>query len=219
MEIERWDKADRIAHLALVVSFIIGFITGLPVYDSELFGWLLPLTINTEIRAFLHHWVLIPLLAIAMVIPLVKFIKRGKTEILLTKKDIKDLITLIKRSIGLKVPEPELGFHHPGEKIVFFAAMISVLTFSITGIIMLFNIGGQTLFLWANIFHSLAAALMLIIITGHFLMAISPSNWSVLKAMFLDGRVSEEWAKKHSKGWLKELGIHKDDKIIVNNEL
>ena len=186
MEIQRWDKADRIAHLALVISFIIGFVTGLPIYDSELFGWLLPLTINPEFRAFLHHWVLIPLLAIAMVIPLVKFLKRGKTEILLTRKDIKDLILLMKRSLGLKAPEPELGFHHPGEKIVFLAAMVSVVTFSVTGIIMLFNIGGESLFLWANIFHSLAVALMLIVITGHFFMAISPSNWSVLKAMFIE---------------------------------
>ncbi len=203
--IERWKPIDRVSHWLLIISFLIGFITGLPVFDNSLFGWLVPLVGGTDIRKFLHNWVMIPLLGIVIILQIVKFAKQKGTEVFPTGKDIKDMLTLLKRNLGLNVEEPELGFHHPAEKFVFLAAFISVIIFSITGPIMVFNIGGPSLFLWSRLLHSLAAMLMLIVLAGHFFTAISPANWPVLRAMLKDGLVNKKWAMKHSKLWAEQV--------------
>lgn len=203
--LDRWGLLDRIAHWCLILSFVLGFLTGLPVFDHDLFGWGIIVVGGLSNRAFIHHWIVLILLGVAMLISFIKFLTKGSTEVFPTMKDVKDLIVLTKGWFGLKVEKPELGFHHPGEKFVFLGAFVSVIIFAITGPIMLFKIGGGTLFLWSRLLHSLAAMLMMIVLAGHFFMAISPSNWPVLKAMLVDGKVHVRWAKKHSKLWAEKV--------------
>lgn len=203
--LDRWSIWDRVAHVCLVIGFILGFLTGLPTFDYGLFGWMIDLVGGKTNRAFIHHWIVPAFLGVAMIVSVIKFLKMKGTDAFPTMKDIKDLIALVKRWLGMKVEEPELGFHHPGEKFVFLAALASLIIFAITGPIMVFWIGSHELFLWARFFHSLAVMLMMVVLAGHFFMAISPSNWPVLKAMFTNGKVHIKWAKKHSPKWAEEV--------------
>ena len=205
-EIFRWKLIDRVSHLFLVIAFIFGFLTGLPLYDNELFGWLIPLMGGPEIRGLIHRFIVAPLLIIVVILQTVKFLMQGgKTDAFPRLSEIPILLKMMKNALGLAKEKIELDFHHPGEKYVFLSAFIAVPTLGITGLIMWFGVGGQDWYLWARIIHLLAFMLMFIVLAGHFFMAISPSNWPVLKAMFVDGYVSLKWALHHSGKWAKRV--------------
>ena len=67
-EIFRWKLIDRISHLFLVIAFIFGFITGLPLYDYELFGWMMDLAGGPILRPLIHRFIVAPLLIIVIIL-------------------------------------------------------------------------------------------------------------------------------------------------------
>ncbi len=204
-EIFRWKLIDRISHLFLVIAFIFGFLTGLPLFDGEMFGWMIDLVGGPIMRSLIHRFIVAPLLIIVVILQVIKFLDQKRTDAFPRLSEVPILIKMMKNALGLGKEKIELDFHHPGEKYVFLSAFVAVPTLGITGLIMWFGVGGQDWYLWARILHALAFMLMMVVLAGHFFMAISPSNWPVLKAMFTDGYVSLKWAMHHSGAWAKRV--------------
>ncbi|MEM1676775.1 MAG: hypothetical protein QW095_02905, partial [Nitrososphaerota archaeon] len=101
--------------------------SGIPELQLEILGynlgdnfrWITDVIGGESIRRLLHRYVVTVLIGITIFIQttLSFSLRSKKSNILFTYKDLKDLVLYYKFRF-LKAPEPELGFHMPGEKLL-----------------------------------------------------------------------------------------------------
>lgn len=213
----KWNIVNRITHWLLVISIGILIFSGLPVFDYNHFSWLVWVFGGKDMRALVHRGAGV-VLAIAVAIHVVygayrilkAIFNHEKIEVMFTLKDLKDFMKIIKHWFGLSKEYPELGFHHPGEKGVYFAVALGIILTGPTGILLWFRWIAPEYLNLLTFLHELGFMIISIVITGHFILAITPTNWPILKAMFTDGKVSEKWARHHLRWW-KEACLQKRD--------
>jgi len=203
-EVLRWTKLARVTHFLLFLGVLIGVITGLPVLDGRLFRFLYTLVGGEVGRDFLHHYFITIVLGLALPLVIARGIesfKRKEESWWPGWRDIRESLIIAARWFKLTKRKPEIGFHHPLEKLLLLSTHVGLLLLGISGIPMaLLNIGYEYRALLLLI-HDIGFMLVIIPIIGHFMLAINPVNWETLKAMFLRGYVSVKWAKKHHPGW------------------
>ncbi|MDW8077225.1 MAG: cytochrome b/b6 domain-containing protein [Nitrososphaerota archaeon] len=203
--LKRWHALDRLTHLLILLGVLIGIISGLPELQLNIFGynlgnsfrWITDYIGGEAVRRLLHRYVLTILVGVAIVLHTLSFgLRSKKSNILFTYKDLRDLISYYKFRF-LKTPEPELGFHMPGEKLLYWIAGISLPILGATGIVMWTNAlpaGYEILRLLHRIFFILLTVFVII----HFILNIVlRDQWPALKAMFLTGKVPSVWVRKH----------------------
>jgi cytochrome b subunit of formate dehydrogenase len=203
--IEKWGVVDRVTHVFLVVGVSLNILTGLPLFDKEVFGFLLPLWQIEFPFGLRLHILAAALLVVALALHLsYRLLIHKPSEIRLTMSDIKDFLLITKHWFGLSKDYPRLGCHHPGQKMVYWgAAVLGLVVVGTSGIIL----AGETspLTTGALLLHDLAFILITAIVAGHFVLAITPSNWPVLRAMFTDGMVPLGWAMHHHPLWAEKV--------------
>jgi len=202
--VQRWSLLDRVAHWLLMVSVVILILTGLPLFHPEWFGFLGRLFTGTG-RALLHR-VSAVLLAAAATTHLCYRTRNPKTEVVITAKDIKDMVAITLHWFGLRKEYPEIGFHHPGEKFVYWgAAVFGTLASGVSGLLLWFPEILRGSHMWASLIHDIGFGVILILVAGHFMLAINHANWPVLRAMLFTGRVTRTWARHHHPAWVRDL--------------
>lgn len=203
----RWSILARITHWLLFVGVTLAILTGLPVLNGETFRFMYTLTGGEVGRKIIHHYLVSVLLVIALPLTIARGIeafKRGEESWWPGWADIRSMIKVSLRWFGLTKEYPVIGFHHPMEKLLLLSVHIGLLLLGISGLPMVFlNIGYEYRALLLLI-HEIGFLLVLIPIVGHFMLAINPVNWPVLKAMFTNGQVPQRWAEKHHPGWKPE---------------
>lgn len=204
--IVRWSLTERLAHYFAFIGVTTATITGLPVLDGKRFYPLLLIVGGPMVRAFLHRYVVTATLTIASILYLVKVYRSG-VGVIPRLKDFKDAITISLHWIGRSKEYPELDFHHPMEKLLSLSVGVGILLLGASGIPLAFGEVGKHLTTLLILVHDLGFAMVFIPIAGHFIMAINPSNWEALKAMFYHGKVSLEWALHHHPAWGKRVGL------------
>ncbi len=203
----RWDRLARAIHWLFVVSVGIGIITGLPTLDGERFNALIYLVGGRELRAVLHHYFITAALSAAFVLILIRFaivvrrpLEETGEEWVPTTKDFKDSLTIALNWLGFKRPRPPIGFHHPLEKYYIHIMHLGLLLLGISGIPLAFlDVGPYRWLLLLT--HDLGLVILIPPLVGHIMLAVNPVNWETLKAVFIDGKVSVAWAKKHHPAW------------------
>ncbi len=205
--IERWGVVDRINHWLLFAGVLLGVITGLPLFFPEIFGFvnrLLPpiAVINSTTGPHLGGAVL--LIAAATLHSVHGLVKR-RTAVFPNRKDVTDFMAITRHWFDPSKKYPLLGFHHPGEKAVYWGgAVFGLLLLGMSGMVLWFtNVfpGYQT---GALIVHDLGFGIVSVLVLGHFLQGITRKNWPSLKAMFITGTVPLSWAKPRHPLWTAE---------------
>jgi cytochrome b subunit of formate dehydrogenase len=202
--LEKWGMVDRITHVFLVVGVTFNILTGLPLFDKEIFGFLLPLWQFELLGVRLHILAAALLVGALLIHASYRLLVWKASEIWLTMSDIKDFMLITKHWFGLSKEYPRLGCHHPGQKMVYWgAAVLGLLSVGASGILL----GRDTspLSTAALLVHDLAFILMTAIVAGHFVLAITPTNWPVLRAMFTNGMVPTAWAEHHHPLWARKM--------------
>ena len=202
--VNRWSPVERLAHFFAFLGVTVATITGLPVLDGRLFHPLVLLVGGPTVRAFLHRYLVTASLTIASILYLVKVYKSG-IGVLPKKKDIEDAVAIALHWLRLSDKYPEIGFHHPMEKFLSLSVAAGIILLGASGIPLAFLEVGKEIAPFLILLHDAGFAMVFIPIAGHFMMAINPSNWETLKAMFYDGKVSLEWAIHHHPAWGKEV--------------
>lgn len=208
--ITRWGVLDRINHWLVFLGVVLAIATGLPIFAPSVFGFLNPLLgSRTGLNALVGpHLGGAFLLIAAAALHIIHAATKRKTSMIPTRKDIDDLMAISKHWFNSAKQYPQLGFHHPGEMAIYWgAAVLGIVLLGSSGLVLWFPdsfVGLQTL---ALIIHDVGFALVTVLIIGHFLLAVAPRNWPLLKAMFLTGSVPIAWAEKHHPQWVKEALI------------
>ena len=213
MMIRRWGAIDRLTHWLLMIGVTIEIVSGLPLFSANWFGFLVFLWHNRLLGYPLHIFAAVALMGAVGIHIGYRLIKRERSEMWLTQKDLKDLTIIGKHWFGITKEYPELGFHHPGEKFVYwFAAVLGLLSSGLSGLLMWLG-PASGLFSLALLVHDMGFVLMTALIAGHFLFSITPGNADVLRAMLVTGNCRLSWAQKHHPLWARKT----TQEVVIEN--
>ncbi|MDW8063867.1 MAG: cytochrome b/b6 domain-containing protein [Candidatus Caldarchaeum sp.] len=212
MKVLRWTRLARVTHWLMFVGVTIGFITGLPTLLGAEFKWIYDLLGGEAVREFLHYYVTILILGPAIPLTIARAFQAREAEWWWPSwRDIRDAMTVAFRWIGLTKKYPQIGFHHPLEKIYLLAVHVGLLLLGVSGILMVFDVLGTRYEATLLLIHDFGFILTGLPLAAHFFLSINPVNWEALRAIFTDGKVSVKWAKKHHPAWPVETQVEREN--------
>lgn len=132
-------------------------------------------------------------------------------------EDLRDLLLVFMAYLG-RAKKPKYDFYNPLQKLWILAVVVGLTLLAISGIFLVLEkwfalkILGDNLRMIISILHIIGAFIFYVALPIHFLMAILPLNWPILKSQLLfRGYVELEWWKAHHplyvervtrKGWV-----------------
>ena len=205
--IEKWSTVERVNHWLLLIGITTAIITGLPLYDVAAFGFLSALRQLRLPFGITIHLIGATLILVAAIIHVVyRATTRRPTEIMFGLKDIKDLTTIGLHWFGLSKEYPKLGLHHPGQKMIYWgAAVAGVALAGASGFLLWVPEVAPSLHTFAILAHDVAFVLILTLIAGHFILAIT--HPPCLTAMLVNGKMPVSFMQHHHPEWAERKGL------------
>jgi formate dehydrogenase subunit gamma len=208
-KILRWALAERVEHLLIMILIPTFIVTGLPIFDRGLFGWMIVPPITIDLFRDIHKIAAGLYAAVAIFHVFYHTIGLRSTRMGVSFKDIKDSIGIIKYYMGLSKEKPKIGFHNPTEKILVYWGMAVwfMLFMGISGIILMFpGYFPAWIHEWALVIHDIFFFLITFVLLFHFYMStLYKEHRPLLDGMFTDGMVPAEYAKTHHPLWYEEV--------------
>ena len=199
-ELLRHPVHTRVVHWASAILFILSLLTGFAIYSPWLFRWLTPLFGGGPMTRLLHPW-----FSLGFVAAFAPQILNWLTPMAWTSDDRRWLKHLRAYVTNAEPLEPEyVGFFNAGQKLYFWAIVVSAVLFLITGIPMWFpGTFGRLTVAASYVLHDVAALLML----GGFIVHIyegTASQPGTFQAM-TRGTVEKRWAWTHHPAWYRAV--------------
>jgi formate dehydrogenase subunit gamma len=199
-ELLRHPVYTRILHWSVAISFILSLLSGFAIYSPWLFSWLAPLFGGGAMTRFLHPW-----FGLAFTIAFLFQFLNWFIPMRWTNADSR----WMKRIRGYvlnrePVEQRETGFFNAGQKLYFWALVISAVVFLLTGIPMwLSHIVPRWSIAVSYVLHDIAALVMLAGFIIHIYegTAAQPGTFRSM----VDGTVTKEWAWTHHPGWYADV--------------
>jgi formate dehydrogenase subunit gamma len=199
-ELLRHPVYTRFLHWCVAIFFILSLLTGFAIYSPWLFNWLSPLFGGGPRTRALHPWFGL-LFEIFFFFQFLNWV----TPMLWTDADRRWLKRLRNYATNEDRLEPEeVGFFNGGQKLYFWAIVVSGVLFLITGLLLWFDhLVGRWMVAISYVIHDLAALLMLAGFIIHIYegTAHQPGTFQSMT----NGTVTEEWAWTHHPGWFRAV--------------
>ncbi len=222
--IMRFRPIIQVGHIFLLVGMIFCFITGLAMFfkfgETTIFAgnigrWLgLPAeTTGRQIISWLHDWIgpILMLIGILIVVGARGVRRDSIREAMVTAKDLRDLWLVFMAYLG-RAKKPRYDFYNPLQKLWILAVVVGLALLGTSGIFLILEkwfalqILGDNLRMVMSILHIIGAFIFYVALPIHFLMAILPLNWPVLKSQLLfRGYVELEWWKAHHPAYVERI--------------
>ena len=190
----------RFLHWSVAIFFTLSLLTGFAIYSPWLYRWLTPLFGGGPTTRFLHPWFGL-LFDIAFFFQFLNWF----TPMTWTKADSKWLRRTKRYVTNEEKSEPEdVGFFNGGQKLYFWAIVVSAVLFLLTGLPLWFD---DAVPRWsvavAYVVHDVAALVMLAGFIVHIYegTAAAPGTFRSM----VDGTVSRAWAWTHHPAWYREV--------------
>jgi len=199
-ELLRHPVYTRVLHWLVAIFFVLSLLSGFAVYSPWLFRWLTPLFGGGPTTRLLHPW-----FGLAFDIFFFFQFLNWFAPMAWTAADRRWLRRLKEYTTNREKFEPEdVGFFNGGQKLYFWAIVVSGLLFLVTGLLMWFDNAVPRAWVAASyVLHDIAALVML----GGFIIHIyegTAAQPGTFQAM-TDGTVSKEWAWTHHPAWYAEV--------------
>lgn len=199
-ELLRHPVYTRVLHWLVAISFILSLLSGFAIYSPTLFKFLTPLFGGGPMTRLLHPWFGL----FFEVFFLFQFLN-WLTPMLWADSDSRWLRRLREYATNThRVESPDVGFFNGGQKLYFWAIVLSGVLFLITGILMWFdNVFPRWVVAVSYVVHDLAGLLMLagFIIHVYEGTAHQPGTFRSM----IDGTVTEKWAWTHHPAWYRAI--------------
>jgi len=199
-ELLRHPVYTRFLHWSVAIFFILSLSTGFAIYSPWLFRSIAPLFGGGPWTRALHPWFGL-LFEIFFFFQFLNWV----TPMAWTAADrrwVKRLRAYVTNKDPLE--SEEVGFFNGGQKLYFWAIVLSGILFLITGLLMWFDhLAGRWIVAISYVIHDLAALLMLagFIIHVYEGTAHQPGTFRSM----IDGTVSEAWAWTHHPSWFRSV--------------
>ena len=199
-ELLRHPVYTRVLHWLVAISFILSLISGFAIYSPWLYRWLTPIFGGGPMTRFLHPWFGL-LFDIFFTFQFLNWF----APMAWTKSDSRFVRRLKEYATNEEKLEPEdTGFFNGGQKLYFWAIVVSAVLFLITGLLLWFdNVVPRWLVALSYVLHDIAALIMLAGFIIHIYegTAAQPGTFEAMT----NGTVSEEWAWTHHPAWYREV--------------
>ncbi len=199
-ELLRHPVYTRILHWLVAIAFILSLLSGFALYSPWLFQFLTPVFGGGPMTRFLHPWFGL----FFDIFFLFQFLN-WFAPMAWTSADTRWLKRIKRYTTNRDNMEPEeVGFFNGGQKLYFWAIVLSGVLFLITGLLMWFDhVVGRWIVAVSYVIHDLAALLMLAGFVVHIYegTAAMPGTFRAMS----NGTVTEKWAWTHHPAWYRAL--------------
>lgn len=199
-ELLRHPVYTRVLHWLVAISFILSLLSGFAIYSPWLYRWLTPIFGGGAMTRFLHPW-----FGLAFDIFFLFQFLNWFVPMRWTKTDSRWLRRIKQYTTNREKLEAEdVGFFNGGQKIYFWAIVVSGVLFLITGFLLWFD---DTVPRWlvavSYVVHDIAALIMLAGFIIHIYegTAAQPGTFRSM----VDGTVTRAWAWTHHPAWYKQV--------------
>ena len=199
-ELLRHPVYTRVLHWSVAIFFVLSLLSGFALYSPWLFRWLAPLFGGGPMARFLHPW-----FGLAFELFFLFQFLNWFAPMAWTKADGRWMRRIKEYTTNKeKVEAEDVGFFNGGQKLYFWAIVISAVLFLVTGLLLWFDDAvPRWLVALSYVVHDIAALVML----GGFIIHVYEGTAAMpgtFRAM-TDGTVSEEWAWTHHPAWYAEV--------------
>jgi formate dehydrogenase subunit gamma len=199
-ELLRHPVYTRVLHWLVAISFILALLSGFAIYAPWLYRFLTPLFGGGPMTRFLHPW-------FGLFFEVFFFFQflNWFTPMVWNKDDSRWMKRIRQYSTNEEKLEPDdVGFFNGGQKLYFWAIVITGVLFLITGILMWFdNLTPRWVVAASYVIHDIAALVML----GGFIIHIYEGTAAMpgtFRSM-TNGTVTERWAWTHHPRWYRAV--------------
>ncbi len=197
-EIVRHQRASRIVHWSVALSFLVSLLSGMPIW-TPLFGWMAVFVGGLEAARVIHPWA-----GIAFVFTSALMFFHWLGEMKLEAVDKEWLGPKLFRFLSYEDAAIDTGKYNGGQKIFFFLVSIGAVGLLLTGIPMWFPLKFSPLLRQLSIvLHDITFIFFVVGIIFHIYMGTAAEP-GTFRAMVL-GTVTRAWAKLHHPGWYREV--------------
>jgi formate dehydrogenase subunit gamma len=199
-ELLRHPVYTRFVHWSVVISFVLALLSGFAIYTPWLYAWLTPLFGGGPTTRLLHPW-----FSVAFTVFFAAQFLNWFVPMRWTKADSRFLRRLRAYATNReKLEPPETGFFNGGQKLYFWAIVVSTVLFLVTGLVLWFDdVVGRGAVAISYVVHDVAAVVML----GGFILHVYEGTAAApgtLEAM-TRGTVTEAWAWTHHPAWYRAV--------------
>jgi formate dehydrogenase subunit gamma len=195
-ELVRHPVYTRVLHWSVAVFFILALLSGFAIYSPWLFHWLTPLFGGGPTTRLLHPW-----FSLGFVLFFVLQFLNWLGPMTWNASDTRWMRRVRTYATSGGAVEPEdVGYFNGGQKVYFWAIVVSAIVFLVSGIPMWFpKTFGRPAVDIGYILHDLAALVMLVGFIVH-LYEGTASQPGTFQAM-TRGTVTRRWAWTHHPAW------------------
>jgi formate dehydrogenase subunit gamma len=219
----RFKPITQLGHLFLLIGMTLCFITGLPMFfkfgEVNIFDWLgLALGLSAphtsqQLISWLHDWVGPILMLIGVIIVLIASDKKsGLKHITNIGEAYRVLVEIAKYRFGKRKDYPPTPFYHPWQVLWVWGVIVGLLLLGVSGLFLVLEKWFYMYILppWWRVFmsllHIIGAFIFFAALPIHFLIALFPTNWPMLKSqLLLRGYVEKEWWMAHHSAYTEEV--------------
>jgi formate dehydrogenase subunit gamma len=199
-ELLRHPVYTRFLHWSVAIFFILSLLTGFAIYSPWLFHWIAPLFGGGPRTRLLHPWFGL-LFDIFFLFQFLNWVvPMAWTEV--DRRWMKKMGNYVTNERRLE--DEDVGFFNGGQKLYFWAIVVSGVLFLITGLLMWFDhLVGRWVVAVSYVIHDLAALLMLAGFIIHIYEGTAHQPGTFRSMM--DGTVTESWAWTHHPAWYRAV--------------
>jgi len=211
-ELLRHPAYTRFLHWAVAIFFVLSLLTGFAIFSPWLFRWLAPLFGGGPRTRLLHPW-------FGLLFTIFFFFQflNWFAPMAWMEADRRWMKRIRAYATNEELMEPEdVGFFNAGQKLYFWAIVVSAVLFLITGLLMWFdNLSPRWVVAASYVIHDIAALVML----GGFIIHVyegTAQQPGTFHSM-VDGTVTERWAWTHHPAWYRAV-TGRDARDAYENE-
>ncbi len=199
-ELLRHPVYTRSLHWSVAIFFSLSLLSGFAIYSPWLYRWITPLFGGGALTRLLHPWFGL-LFSVAFFFQFLNWFG----PMAWNSSDTRWVKRIRRYTTNQdKLEHEEVGFFNGGQKIYFWAIVVSAVLFLITGLLMWFDhVTPRWVVAVSYVIHDLAALLMLAGFIIHIYegTAAMPGTFRGM----MNGTVTEKWAWTHHPAWFRAV--------------
>jgi len=188
----------RVLHWSVAIFFVLALLTGFAIYSPWLYHWIAPIFGGGPMTRLLHPWFSLGFV-IAFALQFVNWVEPmswGPSD----RAWLRDIRQYVTHAHPLEAEH--VDFFNAGQKVYFWAIVVSALLFFVSGIPMWFpRTFGRVLVAISYVVHDIAALVMLVGFIVHVYegTAQQPGTFQSMTR----GTVTDRWAWTHHPAWYR----------------